>query len=189
LTAQPGLARYAGTPGLPRLVAAAVDLARRRGFDRACTPEAGRLLQRLAAARPGLQVLETGTGCGVGAAWLLSGMDQSSRLVTVEPDRDLATAVAALFASDARVRVVAGDWTLARQLAPFDLASIAGGPDKTDPFPILELMARGGVIVLDDLTPDHDSVAVIWSAIAEVDAEDIELAPGQSALVVKIPDR
>ena len=53
------------------MVERAVTLARNEGFAYSCRPEHGRLLFALAA---GAEVIgETGTGCGVGLAWLASG--------------------------------------------------------------------------------------------------------------------
>ena len=64
---------------LPALRAAA----REAGFTMSCEERTGSLLAVLAAARPGGRILELGTGVGEGTAWLLSGMDGASRLVTV----------------------------------------------------------------------------------------------------------
>ena len=66
-----GTAAYDGLTGLPPLVERAVSIAQRAGFANSCRPEQGRLLFALAA---GAQLIgETGTGCGVGLAWLASG--------------------------------------------------------------------------------------------------------------------
>ena len=45
-----------------------MDLARRESFAHSCRPEHGRLLYALAAGAG--TIGETGTGCGVGLAWL-----------------------------------------------------------------------------------------------------------------------
>ena len=66
-----GTAAYDGLTDLPPLVERAVDLARRAGSTFSCRPEHGRLLQALAAGAG--RIGETGTGCGVGLAWLASG--------------------------------------------------------------------------------------------------------------------
>jgi hypothetical protein len=63
-----GTAAYEDLNDLPPLVTQAVRLARREGFENSCRPEHGRLLLALAG---GAEVIgETGTGCGVGLAWL-----------------------------------------------------------------------------------------------------------------------
>jgi hypothetical protein len=90
-----GTAAYDGLTDLPPLVERAVDLARRLGFGNSCRPEHGRLLRALAAGAG--TIGETGTGCGVGPAWLASGARPGTRLVSVEIDTERAGLVASLF--------------------------------------------------------------------------------------------
>jgi predicted O-methyltransferase YrrM len=45
---------------------------------------------------------ETGTGYGVGLAWLLTGAHPGARLVSIDRDQDRATISAGLFADDPR---------------------------------------------------------------------------------------
>jgi len=93
---------------LPPLVERAVDLARQEGFACSCRPEHRRLLFALAA---GAEVIgETGTGCGVGLAWLASGARPGTRLVSVELDAERAERAAALFSGCPQVTVLPGDW-------------------------------------------------------------------------------
>ena len=87
-----GTASYDGLTDLPSLVERAVDLARRLGFANSCRPEHGRLLHALAAGAG--TIGETGTGCGVGLAWLASGARPGTRLVSVEIDTERAGLVA-----------------------------------------------------------------------------------------------
>src|SRR3989442_12791719 len=73
-----------------RQVPAVVDAIRRDtrqlGFTMASEPQTGSLLRTLAASKPSGRFLELGTGTGVGTAWLLAGMDERSRLDSVEND-------------------------------------------------------------------------------------------------------
>ena len=89
-----GTAAYDGLTDLPPLVERAVGLARPVGFANSCRPEHGRLLHALAAGAG--TIGETGTGCGVGLAWLASGARPGTRLVSVEIDAERAGLVAAL---------------------------------------------------------------------------------------------
>ena len=66
-------ARVSAPPEVPDLVARCLDLSRQQGFITATRNETGRLLAALAASRTGT-LAELGTGCGVGSAWLHSGM-------------------------------------------------------------------------------------------------------------------
>ena len=112
-----GTAAYDGLTDLPPLVQRAVDLARRLGFANSCRPEHGRLLRALAAGAG--TIGETGTGCGVGLAWLASGARPGTRLVSVEIDTERAGLVAgdiilaldgaAITGADDLVRMLTGD--------------------------------------------------------------------------------
>ncbi len=86
-----------GHDAVPPLVAAAASRAREAGFPMSCDPEVGRLLAVLAAHLPArAKVLELGTGAGVGAAWITSGLLPRTdvTLTTVDNDRQT-TALAA----------------------------------------------------------------------------------------------
>ena len=123
-----GTAAYDGLiPGanLPPLVERAVDLARRQGFANSCRPEHGRLLYALAAGAG--TIGETGTGCGVGLAWLASGARPGTRLVSVEIDTERAGLVASLFADLPHLAVLPGDWREIYRAGPFDLLVLDGG--------------------------------------------------------------
>ena len=85
-------ALYDGLSGLPPLVERAVELSRRMGFISSCAPAQGRLLQVLAAGRDGGSIGETGTGCGVGLAWMVSAVGTSTRLISIERDPERAAA-------------------------------------------------------------------------------------------------
>ncbi len=90
---------------LPVLVQRAVKTARTHGFAFSCRPEQRRLLQLLAAGAPH-RIAETGTGCGVGPAWLASGASPGTRLISIERDRERARITADVFkdCSNAQVR-------------------------------------------------------------------------------------
>lgn len=153
MTVQPGLPNYKDLSALPDLVARAVRGARAAGYEKACLPEVGLLLRLLAAARRDIRIGESGTACGVGAAWLASAMDASSTLVTVELDPERARVAARLMEQTSRVSVLEGDWALLQAHGPFDLLFVDGGPAKTECDVILSLLAPRGLLVFDDLTP------------------------------------
>ena len=147
--------------GLPAGVARALRAAERVGFSlvrgagpgpSCCLPAAGRVLAVLAAGRPGGRFAELGTGVGAGAAWLASGMDATATLVTVEADPDRAALATEVLAGDDRITVLAGDAAvLIPPRAPFDLVFL----DTRHPRPaaLIDLLAPGGVLVVDDVTP------------------------------------
>ncbi len=140
----------------PRAVLRALDLAQEQGFTASSLPEVGRLLAVLAAALPGGRFAEIGSGCGAGAAWIASGMASNATLVTIDSDAGRAGAVRLLFADDPRIQVLHGDW---RELAGhglFQLVFADGGRAKAEhPDVVVDLLAPGGIAVLDDLTPEE----------------------------------
>jgi hypothetical protein len=73
-----GTDAYRDVTGLPPLVARAVSVARQAGFGSSCLPAHGRLLQLLAGGVGAGVIGETGTGCGVGLAWLPAGPGPAS---------------------------------------------------------------------------------------------------------------
>ncbi|CAM3295665.1 NUDIX domain-containing protein [Deinococcus saxicola] len=138
---------------LPQRVTEALAHAARLEFDRSCSAETGRLLRTLAAFRPGGKLLELGSGVGVGAAWLLAGMNAGARLLTVENDPLRAETVWELLSGDARTEVLYGDWTAALERGPFDLIFADCKPGKEAVDRLVDALNPGGVLVLDDLSP------------------------------------
>jgi predicted O-methyltransferase YrrM len=144
---------------LPELVHRAEALATAMRFERSSIPEVGRLLALLAASRPEGRFAEIGTGTGVGSAWIASALRPEASLMTTELDDDRAAAAARLFDGDPGVRVLHGDWhELLPPFGPFDLLFFDGGYWKKGDVPgesdqVLRIMAPGGIVVIDDLTP------------------------------------
>jgi predicted O-methyltransferase YrrM len=183
-----GTATYDGLTDLPPLVERALGLARRLGFANSCRPEHGRLLHALAAGAT--RIGETGTGCGVGLAWLASGARPGTRLVSVEIDAERAGLVADLFAGLPQVVIIPGDWREICPAGPFDLLVLDGGGVPADPE---ELLKPGGTVVIDDLTPASawpprfggqvDRARMHWLTHPALDAAELRLAPDLAALV------
>ncbi len=142
---------------LPTSLTELQEAARTAGFTMSCEPRTGSLLATLAATRPGGRVLELGTGVGEGTAWLLSGMDATATLVTVEVDDSVQAVARKRFGGDERVAFVTGDggpWLEGYGGAPFDLVFADTWPGKfTHLGAALDLVAPGGTYVVDDLMP------------------------------------
>jgi predicted O-methyltransferase YrrM len=181
---------------LPPLVAAAIAVADRVGFRHSCRPEHGRLLQVLAGGVGDGVIGETGTGCGVGLAWLASAADPAARLVSIERDPARAAAAAEVFAGDPRVRVITGDWRDLRRDAPFDLLILdGGGQGKGDEPPLdpADWLRPGGVVVLDDFTPmttwppTHDgridAARTYWLRHPRLCGAELRVAPDAASIV------
>ncbi|MEM8950188.1 MAG: class I SAM-dependent methyltransferase [Pseudomonadota bacterium] len=141
----------------PAVIAILIEEAAKHGFDESCASETGALLRVLAAAKPKGRLLNLGTGFGVSCAWLLDGMSDDAELWTVDIDeRRSAVAKAHL---DERLRVVIEDGADFLEGANalgqrFDLIFADAMPGKYEHLDrALDLVARGGFYVVDDLTP------------------------------------
>jgi predicted O-methyltransferase YrrM len=126
-------------------------------FTMASEPKTGALLRVLAASKPAGRVLELGTGTGVGTAWLLSGMDGDSTLVTVDTNLRYQSVAKDALAADARVTFVledALDFLRRQRPASFDLVfadALRGKFEGLDE--ALAVVKPSGLYVIDDLLP------------------------------------
>ena len=168
-------------------------------FERSSIPEIGRLLAVLVATRPQGRFAEIGTGCGVGSAWIADSLGGDASLVTVELDADRAAAASRLFADYPGVEVLHGDWhELLPPEAPFDLLFFDGGYWKrgdvrAESEQALGLVAPGGIVLIDDLTPESmwpeewrgqpDSVREFWLGHDGLVAAELMTTPESSAIL------
>ncbi|MET7486644.1 class I SAM-dependent methyltransferase [Streptomyces sp. NPDC005538] len=177
---------------VPSRVVTAERVASEAGFKWSCIPEVGRLLKVAAASKPHGVVAESGTGMGVGTAWLHSGLGGGARLITVEHDEELARRTADAFDDD-RVTVLTGDWRLLERHAPFDVFFCDGGGKREDPEAVVDLLAPGGLLILDDFTPsphwpprlgdEVDALRVRYLTHPALDATEVLTTPASSAIV------
>jgi len=189
-----GTDAYEGATDLPPLVGRAVELARGHGFPYSCRPEQGALLRVLAGAAGG-RIGESGTGYGVGLAWLASGARPGVELVSVERDPARAAAAAAVFDGRPEIRVLTGDWTELYRHGPYDLLVLDGGGQAKggEPADPEKLLNPGGVLVVDDFTPSPgwpplydgrpDEARLHWLLHPALRAVDLPLAADLSAVV------
>jgi predicted O-methyltransferase YrrM len=188
------MATYQSRIWVPPLVQQATELAQRMGFENSCIPEVGQLLGVLAAGVRGGTIGEVGTGCGVGAAWLAGGLATDSRFVTVEANGERAASAAALFRDHSNVQVLHGDWHDILAHGPFDLLFVDASPAKYDePAAVVESLRPGGLVVLDDLTPEEywppewqgrpDVVRAFWLNDARLRATEVLTTPRTAAIL------
>ena len=122
-----GTSSYSHTEDLPPRIAAAIEAARSYGFEKSCRPAHGKLLAVLAGGVGGGRIGETGTGCGVGLAWIASGAATDCEIISIELDPQRAAIATEIFSDDPRVSVLADDWMALEAHAPFDLLVLDGG--------------------------------------------------------------
>jgi predicted O-methyltransferase YrrM len=180
-------------PELPDVVSRAFDVSRKAGYASFCRNETGRLLATLAATRGGTMA-EFGTGCGVGTAWLRSGVRGDARIISAELDAKLADAAAEIFAEDPQVEVLSADWSTLLDKGPFSLLFLdSGEPTEVGVDSVADLVEAGGIVVLDDFTPCEvwppiahgrvDSLREQWLTDERFTAVEVMVAPDASAIV------
>lgn len=188
-----GNTAYADVENLPALVRRAVEEGQRQGFDNSCAPEQGRLLALLAKGRSGGRIGETGTGCGVGLAWMIDAAGPGTSFVSIERDEHRARTTRETLP---QATILHGDWTELREHGPFDLLVLDGGGKGKDPGgggpldPADGWLNPGGTIVLDDFvpagTPDadkHDAARRHWLEHPLLHATELRLTPALATIV------
>lgn len=191
-----GTAQYETSADLPPRVAAAAAAARDAGFAMSCLPQQGRLLQVLAGGVGAGRIGETGTGHGVGLAWLASTAHPEAQLFSIERDQSRARQARQVFADEPRVRIRCGDWRELAQQAPFDLLVLDGGGQGKGAEPPLDpadWLRPGGVAVLDDFTPGTgwpphvdgilDEARLYWLEHPRLRTAEIRVTPAAASLV------
>jgi len=116
----------------------------------------GSLLKTLVASKPASRILELGTGGGLATSWILQGMDEETRLVTVENNAALLH-IAKEQLTDSRIEFILADgyeWLQNNQGAKFDLIFADAMPGKYELFEeAIDLLRPGGFYIIDDMLP------------------------------------
>ena len=116
----------------------------------------GSLLKTLVASKKGGRILELGTGGGLATSWIIEGMDNDTRLVSVENNSALID-IAKQQLSDPRIEFVLADgydWLKSYGGEKFDLVFADAMPGKYDLFEeTIQLLKSGGFYVIDDMRP------------------------------------
>jgi predicted O-methyltransferase YrrM len=118
----------------------------------------GTLLKTLISSRPNARVLELGTGIGLSLSWMIDGMDEGSKLITVDNDPKLIDIAKNYFGNDKRVEIICQDgaeWIKSHKDDKFDLIFADAWPGKYSEIEeVLELVKMGGFYVIDDMSPE-----------------------------------
>ena len=151
--------------------------------------EVRRLLAALVASKPGGRIAEIGTAFGDGALAMTAALSADGSFVTVEPDPErFAHAQRAL--AGTRAEIVNARWQdVLPSRGPFDLVFLDGGgaDEIIEAVPlVIDLLAPGGIIVKDDLTPglapEDDPLRL--ALLREPRLEAVELVVGEAMAVV-----
>ena len=137
---------------------------------------------------------EFGTGCGVGTAWLRSGVRPGTQILSAELDADLATAAQEIFTDDPQVEVLAADWSTLRNKGPYSLLFLDPSvPQDASVDAVADLVEPGGIVVMDDFAPCEmwppitagrfDMLRENWLTDERFTAVEVMVAPDASALI------
>ncbi|NHF60121.1 methyltransferase domain-containing protein [Flavobacteriaceae bacterium TP-CH-4] len=115
----------------------------------------GTLLRTLVASKPKARVLELGTGIGLSLSWMVDGMDNDSKLITIDNDPKLTGIAKQYFGSDGRVEIICADgddWIEQYDDDSFDLIFADAWPGKYSQIKeVLDLVKVGGFYIIDDM--------------------------------------
>lgn len=147
-------------------------------------PEVQRLVATLVASKPGGRIAEIGTSYGDGAAAIAGALAGGASFVTVELDPERAAAARSRLAGTA-AEVLAGDWReLLPARSPFDLVFADGGVGYES---VVDLLALGGIVVKDDLTPgrpvEGDATREALLRDPRVEATEVLVTPTMACIV------
>ncbi len=187
------LSIYEATSAIPPLVEQAQSLASATGFTRSCDPAMGRLLHLLAHGVQQGRIGEIGAGCGVGSAWMVSALAPDASFFTVEADEARAVAVRGLLSPFPQARVIKGDWQAILEYGPFALLFADVAESKARPDLLIEALVPGGMLVLDDLTPEdqwpadrqgkQDPVRTHWLNEPRLAATELLVTPSSAVIL------
>lgn len=116
------------------------------------------LLRTLVASKPNSNLLELGTGLGLALSWMIDGMDQTSKLISLDNDQALIDIAQEFLGHHKRVEILCVDgaeWIKTYAGPKFDLIFADTWPGKYYLLDeVLDLLVAGGIYIVDDMLPD-----------------------------------
>ncbi|OIK10926.1 hypothetical protein BIV60_19330 [Bacillus sp. MUM 116] len=130
---------------------------KRIGFEQSCDRKTGFLLKGLAASKPRGNFLELGTGAGASASWIVEGMDEHSKLTSVDIDSNVQSIARKYLGDDQRISFSCEDGAafIENLSEQFDFIFADTWPGKFELLDkTLDHLNVGGFYVIHDLLPD-----------------------------------
>lgn len=139
----------------PKIYSKIVEKSSEIGFTMPSDILIGTLLKTLITSKPESTILELGTGIGLSLSWMVEGLDENSKLISVDNDSALIGMVKEFFGNDSRVSLVCEDgtsWIKNYSGDQFDLVFADAWPGKySETDEVLDLIKVGGFYVIDDM--------------------------------------
>ena len=157
------------------------------GFSMPSDIHIGSLLKTLVASKPKGNFLELGTGMGLSLSWMVDGLDNNSRVTSLDNDPELVKIVNEYFEKDSRVAINCedgGNWLQNYKGEPFDLVFADAWPGKYSHLnEVFKLIKKGGFYVIDDMNPQPN-----WPNGHEAKAEALlkDLEQRQDLILTKM---
>lgn len=128
------------------------------GFDQPSDLHIGSLLKSLVASKPNSNILELGTGIGLSLSWMIEGLDEHSRITSLDNDPKLIALAKEYFDDDPRVTILCQDgeeWIEQYSGDKFDLIFADTWPGKYNHLEeTLDLLKVGGLYIIDDMNEE-----------------------------------
>ncbi len=125
------------------------------GFTMPSDPYIGTLLKTIITSKPSANILELGTGIGLSLSWMIAGMDDSSKLITIDNDPKLIKIAQKYFEKEEKVKIIHIDgatWIKNYTGEKFDLIFADAWPGKFYELEeTLALIKPGGFYIIDDM--------------------------------------
>ena len=177
----------------PEQVMKAKRLAGEHDFNYSCLDEVGQLLAVLTSSIKQGTIAEIGTGYGVGTAWMATRLKNEVSLISIDNDKSKINSVRTIF-HQKNVKFIHSDWQEILNYAPFQLIFADGGKAKEQhPDMLVEALAVGGMILIDDLTPIEywpeewkgktDKVREYWLSHPYLQAVELRVTQKNSVIV------
>ncbi|MCY4780515.1 class I SAM-dependent methyltransferase [Sphingobacterium sp. UT-1RO-CII-1] len=152
--------------GIPNVYNRILDETMKRGFTMPSDLKTCSLLRTLAMSKPNGSFLELGTGTGLSTSWILDGMDDSSRLISIDNAVDFQNIAVKYLSSDKRLTLLnidGEDWIRANSSMNFDFIFADTWPGKYNLLKeTISMLNKGGIYLIDDMSEqpnwplDHD---------------------------------
>lgn len=130
------------------------------GFDMASEVLTCSLLKTLAASKPSGRFLELGTGTGLSTSWILDGLDQGSKLTSIDNDAKFLAIAKDFLGNDDRLTLVDTDgaeWIEKNKDKKFDYIFADTWHGK---YLLLDqaiaMLNKGGLYIIDDMLPQQN---------------------------------
>ncbi|APQ18676.1 O-methyltransferase [Maribacter hydrothermalis] len=169
---------------IPKIHKEIIRKSKEIGFTMPSDLYVGSFLKTLIASKPKGRFLEIGTGIGLSLSWMIEGMDNDAKLISVDNDKSLIDIAISYFGKDERVDLVCkdgADWLKEYSGAKFDLIFADAWPGKYSEIDeVLDLVKVGGFYLIDDMTKQpnwpvghEDNVSTLTAYLEQ--REDLQL--------------